>query len=292
MDKEKISQFIKERRKKQGLTQEELAEKLFVTEKAISRWETGRGTPDISLLIPLSNALKVSVSELLNGKTNVKENISDVINYVEMNKKNKFTFKFVLACICYLISMLVFLGYLRIDYNTTIEFNYFYRLIMIIISSIFLIIGSYIISVHYIDKVDDKIKFKNLSLSILFIYYAILLFNMSFFSRTTETTSYNLIPFKTILDVINTKKSYNIIINLLGNFLVFMPINYALIELFKVKKTLPNFTISIIIVLLTEIIQLIFSLGVFDIDDIILCTTGMITFYFLYTKLVKKEKNV
>ena len=54
MDLNKISNFIKEKRKELGITQEELAEKLFVTEKAISRWETGRGTPDISLLIPLS----------------------------------------------------------------------------------------------------------------------------------------------------------------------------------------------------------------------------------------------
>lgn len=54
MNLNKISNFIKTKRKELGLTQEELAQKLFVTEKAISRWETGRGTPDISLLIPLS----------------------------------------------------------------------------------------------------------------------------------------------------------------------------------------------------------------------------------------------
>ena len=52
MDLNKISNFIKAKRKELNLTQEELAEKLFVTEKAVSRWETGRGTPDISLLIP------------------------------------------------------------------------------------------------------------------------------------------------------------------------------------------------------------------------------------------------
>ena len=70
MDLNKISNFIKTKRKKLGITQDELAEKLFVTEKAISRWETGRGTPDISLLLPLSKELNVEVSELLNGEEN------------------------------------------------------------------------------------------------------------------------------------------------------------------------------------------------------------------------------
>ena len=68
MDVEKISNLIKTKRKEKGLTQEELAQKINVTEKAISRWETGRGTPDISLLVPLSEELGVSVSEILKGK--------------------------------------------------------------------------------------------------------------------------------------------------------------------------------------------------------------------------------
>ena len=54
MDITKIANIIKTKRKELGLTQEELASKLYITEKAISRWETARGTPDISLLIPLS----------------------------------------------------------------------------------------------------------------------------------------------------------------------------------------------------------------------------------------------
>ena len=57
------------------MTQTELANKLFVTEKAVSRWETGRGTPDISLLIPLSKELNIDVSELLNGEENIIEKV-------------------------------------------------------------------------------------------------------------------------------------------------------------------------------------------------------------------------
>ena len=69
MDLNKISTFIRTRRKELGMTQQELALKLFVTEKAVSRWETGRGTPDISLLIPLSKELNVDISEILSGES-------------------------------------------------------------------------------------------------------------------------------------------------------------------------------------------------------------------------------
>ena len=59
---------IKHLREEKGLTQEALAEKINVTAKAVSKWETGRGLPDISLLEPLSCALGVSVIELLSGR--------------------------------------------------------------------------------------------------------------------------------------------------------------------------------------------------------------------------------
>jgi len=62
MDVSKIANIIRTKRKEKGLTQEELAKKIGVTEKTVSRWETERGTPDISLLIPLSKELGISVS--------------------------------------------------------------------------------------------------------------------------------------------------------------------------------------------------------------------------------------
>lgn len=73
MDIVKSGKFICEERKKCGLTQKELADKIGVTDKAISRWETGRGFPDVSLLKPLSDALNVSVTELIEGER-IKEN--------------------------------------------------------------------------------------------------------------------------------------------------------------------------------------------------------------------------
>lgn len=64
----KTGAFIAELRKEKQLTQKELAQKLNVTDKAISRWETGKGFPEVSLLIPLSNELGISVNELLTGE--------------------------------------------------------------------------------------------------------------------------------------------------------------------------------------------------------------------------------
>ena len=77
MNTEKIGAFIKEQRKNKNLTQKELAEILSCTDKAVSRWETGRGVPEISFLIPLSDALGISVNELLLGEKIEKEKIEE-----------------------------------------------------------------------------------------------------------------------------------------------------------------------------------------------------------------------
>ena len=65
---------IKNLREQKKLTQEELAALLDVSGKAVSKWETGRGLPDISLLEPLSQALGVSVAELLSGEQIINQN--------------------------------------------------------------------------------------------------------------------------------------------------------------------------------------------------------------------------
>lgn len=68
MNSKIIGSFIKELRTQKNITQKELAEKIGVTDKAVSRWETGKGIPDVSLLIPLSNVLGITVNELLIGE--------------------------------------------------------------------------------------------------------------------------------------------------------------------------------------------------------------------------------
>lgn len=74
MDNIKFGKFIQELRKEKNMTQKELAEKLNLTDKAISKWERGLSFPDIVMLKPLSEIFNVSIIELLNGqKENVKE---------------------------------------------------------------------------------------------------------------------------------------------------------------------------------------------------------------------------
>ena len=68
MNENKTGAFISALRKEKEMTQAQLAEKLNVTDKAVSRWETGKGMPDSSLLIPLADALGVTVNELLTGE--------------------------------------------------------------------------------------------------------------------------------------------------------------------------------------------------------------------------------
>ena len=65
IDKEKFGAFVAQLRKEQGMTQKELAQKVYVSDKAVSKWERGLSMPDITLLIPLSQTLGITVTELL-----------------------------------------------------------------------------------------------------------------------------------------------------------------------------------------------------------------------------------
>ena len=76
MDSYVTGALIRRLREKSGMTQQQLADKLSVGDKAVSKWETGRGYPDISLIEPLASALGVSVIELLSGENVVNANRS------------------------------------------------------------------------------------------------------------------------------------------------------------------------------------------------------------------------
>ena len=68
MDQIKIGKFIAEERKAKKYTQRELADKLSISDKTISKWERGNGFPEVSLLLPLCNELEITVNELLSGE--------------------------------------------------------------------------------------------------------------------------------------------------------------------------------------------------------------------------------
>lgn len=89
MNNEKFGEFISEKRKEKNLTQKELAQMLHVTDKAISKWERNKSFPDISLLEPISQILEISVTELLQGKTESKENNTLILNTINSYKKEQ-----------------------------------------------------------------------------------------------------------------------------------------------------------------------------------------------------------
>ena len=113
MNQEKIGKFIAECRKKQNMTQDELAYQLGVSSKTISRWETGRTLPDYSLLELLSNKLNISVLELLNGQKdydndNLDVLIDDLIHIIISKETVK---KIFVSCLFMLIIMILYIIY-------------------------------------------------------------------------------------------------------------------------------------------------------------------------------------
>lgn len=90
MDQKKIGEFIAKCRKDKNLTQAELAEKLGVTEKSISNWETGRNMPDLSLFKDLCAILDITINELMSGEKlknsqdNLDENIIKLTEYTNL----------------------------------------------------------------------------------------------------------------------------------------------------------------------------------------------------------------
>ena len=68
MDQVKIGQYIKAMRKEKNFTQRKVADRLNISEKTVSKWETGNGLPEVSLMLPLCELLEISVNELLSGE--------------------------------------------------------------------------------------------------------------------------------------------------------------------------------------------------------------------------------
>lgn len=130
MNPEKTGAFIAELRKQKNMTQKDLAKKLGVTDKAISRWETGKGYPDIESLPALASALSVSLNELLNGEPIVQEqtayvsnvNLEYVCNTAMQNlKKYK---KKIIAIVAVFLSIIIFLSGLLIAMQVHYQAEY------------------------------------------------------------------------------------------------------------------------------------------------------------------------
>ena len=114
MDQIKIGRFIAERRKAEKLTQSQLAEMLNITDRAISKWETGRAMPDSSIMLELCSILKITVNDLLRGEVVSMENYNKEleINLLDMVKEKEKTDKRLLIAEIFIgiFSISIFVG--------------------------------------------------------------------------------------------------------------------------------------------------------------------------------------
>ena len=96
MDQIKIGKFIAKTRKEKDMTQKQLADALLISDKTVSKWECGKGLPEVSLMLPLCEVLDISVNDLLTGervsdldyKKKAEENMMNLMQENQRNKKN------------------------------------------------------------------------------------------------------------------------------------------------------------------------------------------------------------
>lgn len=296
MDCEKIGNFIMQNRKAKKLTQKQLADKLCVTDRAISRWERGVGTPDISLLITLGEILEVSVNEILLGEKmeNITMEQSDkiLVDSISLYKKNdiKKTVKIFFLIMIMITSLLLAITFFNISMIIS-NLSIYY---------IFLILGELFVSLLVFTKLSKDYLLKKKIVIIACVVYSISLVFYSFYTGisykisgiTQYNFSYNLIPFKQIYEnlrlVFNNVQPFSLLFDyVIVDLCLFVPYSFF-ISYLKPKISFINFfTIMFVIVIMKELFQLITGLGIFDINDIILNIIGVsLTFYLLkYLKL-------
>ncbi len=143
MDQIKIGKFIAECRKKNNLTQIQLAEKLNITDRAISKWENGKAMPDSSIMLDLCNELKISVNELLSGEVikmdDYKKQAEDNLLKLEKEKEEKDKQLLNLEIVIGYFSSLTFL--ILIFVASFVEMPPWLRLVLILFGSIMFAIG-------------------------------------------------------------------------------------------------------------------------------------------------------
>jgi transcriptional regulator with XRE-family HTH domain/DNA-directed RNA polymerase subunit RPC12/RpoP len=143
MNQVKIGKFIASKRKEQGLTQLQLAEKLGITDRAVSKWETGKSLPDASLMPELCKLLKITINDLLCGEVVSVENYNEkaekalleMVKKEELQNKRLMMYENVIgfgSTISFLIQVLVAVFFVK---NTTAQ------IILFILAFAFLIIG-------------------------------------------------------------------------------------------------------------------------------------------------------
>lgn len=135
MDTIKIGRFIAESRKEHGLTQIQLADALSISDKTVSKWECGKGLPEVSLMLPLCEKLEISVNDLLSGERvdssdyhkKAEENMMNLMRENEENKRN-----FSVSVICGVITIIATLA--LVSLASFIEMPTIARVLIIILA--------------------------------------------------------------------------------------------------------------------------------------------------------------
>ena len=142
MDQILIGKFIAQERKRKGYTQKQLSEKLGISDKTVSKWETGNGFPEVSLLLPLCNELDITVNELLSGERVSEEDYrkkaeENMVNLVKEGQENKK--KIILSV---MVAILVIVAATPLfALSGAIEMDTWIRVILIVIGLIVIAIG-------------------------------------------------------------------------------------------------------------------------------------------------------
>lgn len=109
MNQEKIGRFIAQCRKQNGFTQASLAEKLGITDRAVSKWENGKSMPDASIMLELCGLLKINVNELLMGEHVAMENYKEIAeqNLIKMRKQEEQANKRLMSAEYFLVTLAI-----------------------------------------------------------------------------------------------------------------------------------------------------------------------------------------
>ena len=259
MDYKKIGLLIKKKRLEKNMTQQELAEKLHITDRAISKWERGLGAPDISLLQDLSNILELNISDVLSGEEHT---------ILGLSLTDKIMIILCLLIPVIIISFSLMISCFRTDY---------------------ILIGSISILIAYLLflKKENNQSLKKKITWLLFILYVIFLLSTIFYTKLTTGIIYpklnikpNIIPFSSIVETITliVTKSQGITYlfdYLILDILLFIPLGLFLSILCHKAKKIKNLILICFIISFTkELLQLLLNVGMFNIDDIILNVVG------------------
>ena len=153
MDQIKIGKFIASCRKKNNLTQMQLAEKLGITDRAISKWENGKAMPDSSIMLDLCNELKISVNELLSGEViemntyneRLEKNLLEMIKEKENSDKRLLNIEIVTGIISVIFFLVLIMIAAYVDMADWIRFT-------IIIPSVIL----FLIETFFMVRIEQK----------------------------------------------------------------------------------------------------------------------------------------